>query len=73
MEEETSKKATLIVTISKYSLEKIQKYYNVDAAKVRIVPNGVDPEKFKPFEDPAGSEEAIRIREVSLACFSSAV
>jgi len=52
LEEKTAKKATLIVTISKYSLEKIQKYYNVDAAKVRIVPNGVDPEKFKPSEDP---------------------
>jgi glycogen(starch) synthase len=53
LEEETAKKATLIVTISKYSLEKIQKYYAVDEAKVRIVPNGVDPEKFKPFEDQA--------------------
>ena len=53
LEEETAKNATLIVTISKYSLEKTQKYYAVDEAKVRIVPNGVDPEKFKPFEDQA--------------------
>ncbi len=53
LEEETAKKATVIVTISKYSLEKIQKYYAVDEAKVRIVPNGVDPEKFRPFEDQA--------------------
>ena len=53
LEEETAKKATLIVTISQYSLEKIKQFYNVDAAKVRIVPNGVDPEKFKPFEDQA--------------------
>jgi glycogen(starch) synthase len=53
LEEETAKNATSVVTISKYSLEKIQKYYAVDEAKVRIVPNGVDPEKFKPFEDQA--------------------
>jgi glycogen(starch) synthase len=53
LEEETAKNATLVVTISRYSLEKIQKYYAVDEAKVRIVPNGVDPEKFKPFEDQA--------------------
>jgi len=53
LEEETAKKATLIVTISQYSLEKIKQFYNVDAAKIRIVPNGVDPEKFKPFEDQA--------------------
>ena len=53
LEEETAKNATLIVTISQYSLEKIKQFYNVDEAKVRIVPNGVDPEKFKPFEDQA--------------------
>ena len=53
LEEETAKNATLIVTISKYSLEKIQKYYGIDMTKVRIVPNGVDKEKFKPLEDQA--------------------
>jgi glycogen(starch) synthase len=51
LEAETAKNATLIVTISKYSLEKIQKYYAVDLARVRIVPNGVDPEKFKSITD----------------------
>ena len=51
LEGETAKNATLIVTISKYSLEKIENYYGVDAAKVRIVPNGVDPEKFKPVAE----------------------
>jgi glycogen(starch) synthase len=51
VEEETAKDATLIVTISLYSLEKMKKYYNVDESKVRIVPNGVDPEKFKPLTD----------------------
>ena len=53
LEGETAKNATLIVTISKYSLEKIKNYYDVDEAKVRIVPNGVDVEKFKPIEDQA--------------------
>ncbi|MGD0203918.1 MAG: glycosyltransferase family 4 protein [Candidatus Bathyarchaeia archaeon] len=53
LEEETAKNSTLIVTISQYSLGKIKQFYNVDEAKVRIVPNGVDPEKFKPFEDQA--------------------
>jgi glycogen(starch) synthase len=56
LEGETAKNATLIVTISQYSLEKIKQFYNVDEAKVRIVPNGVDPEKFKPLED----QEAIK-------------
>jgi glycogen(starch) synthase len=56
LEGETAKNATLIVTISKYSLEKIENHYGVDAAKVRIVPNGVDPEKFKPLAD----QEAVK-------------
>jgi glycosyltransferase involved in cell wall biosynthesis len=53
LEAETAKNATLIVTISQYSLRKIKQFYNVDEAKVRIAPNGVDPEKFKPLEDQA--------------------
>jgi len=48
LEEETAKNATIVVTISNYSLEKIQKHYAIDPGKVRIVPNGVDTEKFKP-------------------------
>jgi len=51
LEEETAHDATLIVTISNYSLEKIQKLYHIDKSKVRIVPNGVDVEKFKPAEN----------------------
>ncbi|HLN88468.1 MAG TPA: glycosyltransferase family 4 protein, partial [Candidatus Binatia bacterium] len=39
------------VTISNYSLEKIHKHYGVDPSKVRIVPNGVNIEKFKPTEN----------------------
>jgi glycosyltransferase involved in cell wall biosynthesis len=51
LEEQTAQNATLIVTISNYSLEKLQKYYNIDTSKVRIVPNGVDTEKFKPTNE----------------------
>ena len=51
LEAETARNATSIVTISKYSVEKIQQYYNVDSEKVQIVPNGVDVEIFKPYGD----------------------
>ena len=51
LEGETAKKASIIVTISKYSVEKIQHYYDVDPEKIRIVPNGVDVEVFKPLEN----------------------
>ncbi|MGA2682693.1 MAG: glycosyltransferase family 4 protein [Candidatus Bathyarchaeia archaeon] len=51
LEKETAENATLIVTISNYSVEKIKQFYNADPSKVRIAPNGVDPEKFKPLAD----------------------
>ena len=51
VEAKTAHNATLIVTISKYSLEKMKQFYKVDETKVRIVPNGVDTEKFKPIAD----------------------
>ncbi len=51
LEEETAKNASIVVTISNYSLEKIQKHYGIEQSKVRIVPNGVDIEKFKPMDN----------------------
>ena len=61
IEEYSAKNADLIVTVSKYSLSKIMKLYGVDAAKIRVVPNGVDVAKFK----PARSSEKLR-RKVGL-------
>ena len=50
IEEEAAKNATLVVTVSKYSSKKIVQFYDVDKTKIRIVPNGVDPQKFRPAE-----------------------
>jgi glycosyltransferase involved in cell wall biosynthesis len=50
IEKEAAQKATLIVTVSRYSAEKIVQLYDVDEAKIRIVPNGVDTQRFKPDE-----------------------
>jgi glycosyltransferase involved in cell wall biosynthesis len=50
LEAESAKNATLTVTISKYSSGKIVQFYGVDKAKIRMVPNGVDTQKFKPSE-----------------------
>jgi glycogen synthase len=48
LEEKMAQKAKLIVAVSKYSMGRILESYDVDNSKVRVVPNGVDPEKFKP-------------------------
>lgn len=50
IEEYSAKNADLIVTVSKYSLSKIVELYGVDAAKIRVVPNGVDVKRFKPAQ-----------------------
>ena len=63
-ESETAQNATLIVTISKYSLEKIKQFYKVDETKVRIVPNGVDVEKFKPLPSASSQSAAPTFRVV---------
>jgi glycosyltransferase involved in cell wall biosynthesis len=50
LEAESAQNADLTVTVSKYSLQKIVQLYGVERAKIRIVPNGVDPQRFRPFE-----------------------
>jgi len=51
IEKEAAKKANLIVTVSKYSARKIVQLYGISEKKIRIVPNGVDIQKFKPNPD----------------------
>ena len=50
LEKQAAKQATLIVTVSRYSAQKIVQLYAVDETKIRVVPNGVDLQKFKPSE-----------------------
>jgi glycosyltransferase involved in cell wall biosynthesis len=50
-EKEAAKAATLIVTVSQYSAQKLTQLYDVDEAKIRVVPNGVDTQRFKPTPD----------------------
>ena len=51
IEKDVTRKATVIVTVSQYSAQKIVELYGVDRKRIRIVPNGVDLQKFEPAED----------------------
>lgn len=62
MEKTAAQDATLIVTVSKYSAEKIVQYYDVDRAKIRVASNGVDTQRFR----PAANREKIR-RQIGVA------
>jgi glycosyltransferase involved in cell wall biosynthesis len=59
LESEAAKNATILVTVSQYSAHKIIQLYDVDETKIRIVPNGVDTEKFKPAFDTAEIRQKI--------------
>ncbi len=48
IEKESATDSDLVVTISYYSQRKIIELYGVDPKKIRIVPNGVDPQRFSP-------------------------
>ncbi len=50
-EAETAQKATLIVTISKYSLEKIKQFYNVDEAKFGLFQTELTQKNSSPLPD----------------------
>jgi len=51
IEKETALEADLIVTVSRYSAQRLVQLYGVDETKIRVVPNGVDPQRFKPMND----------------------
>jgi glycosyltransferase involved in cell wall biosynthesis len=61
LEKQTAKKSTLIVTESKYSMNKIMEHYGVDRAKIQVIPNGVDQEKYKPQSEKAVVRAQFRI------------
>ena len=69
LEKKTTKEADFVVTVSKYSFEKLQKHYNVNPSKVRIVPNGVDIEKYRPTEKSAMLKCRFGIKDVYTVLF----
>jgi glycosyltransferase involved in cell wall biosynthesis len=60
-EGESARNADLTVTVSKYSSQKIVQLYGVEKAKIRIVPNGVDLRRFRPFEGCEKIKHAIGV------------
>jgi glycosyltransferase involved in cell wall biosynthesis len=58
VEKKLAEEAELVVTVSSYSLKKIVQHYDVDPQKIRIVPNGVNCSKFRPFK----TQDSVRNR-----------
>jgi glycogen(starch) synthase len=69
IEKESAKNATLIVTVSKYSSKRIVQLYDVNEKKIRIVPNGVDLEKFKAVENSEKVKHKIEVNNKQCVLF----
>ena len=69
IEGESARNASIVVTISKYSRQKIMELYGVDEAKIRIVPNGVDPQRFRPTDDCIGIRERLGAGKMQIVLF----
>jgi len=54
--------AQAVLVLSRYTLGHIERYHpHVDPAKVRIIPSGVDTERFRPPEDKAAVKRSLGI------------
>jgi glycosyltransferase involved in cell wall biosynthesis len=60
IEKEAAKQATIVVTVSRYSASKIVELYGVEENKIKVVPNGVDTQRFKPAKDCEELEKKVR-------------
>jgi len=69
LEMELAQAATLVVTVSNYSLERVVELYGVDLTKIRVVPNGVDPNVFKPIEVADAFRKRLGIKDKHCVLF----
>ncbi|MCW4016154.1 MAG: glycosyltransferase family 4 protein [Candidatus Bathyarchaeota archaeon] len=69
LEKQAARDANLIVTVSRYSAEKIVQLYTVPEKKIRIVPNGVDLQKFKPKKDCESIKDKIGVKGSNVVLF----
>jgi glycosyltransferase involved in cell wall biosynthesis len=69
LEKQAAQKANLIITISKYTKNKIIELYGIKKEKIRIVPNGVDLQRFKPLDNQMKIKNQIGVKNRSCILF----
>jgi glycosyltransferase involved in cell wall biosynthesis len=69
LEGESARNATLVVTVSKYSSERIVQFYGVDKKKIRVVTNGVDTQRFRPAQNSGRIKHRIGINDKQCVLF----
>ena len=69
IEKQAAQQATLVVTVSKYSAQKIVELYEVEETKIRVVPNGVNLERFKPTKESGQAKQVIGVKDEQVVLF----
>lgn len=69
LEKQAAEKANIIITISKYTQNKIIQLYEIEKEKIRIVPNGVDIQKFKPLKNQSTIKRQIGVNNRQCVLF----
>jgi len=69
LEGESARKANLVVAVSNNSAEKAVRLYDVDKAKIRVVPNGVDPDRFKPATGSGAWKRKLKLDNKRIVLF----
>lgn len=69
LEKKAAKKADLVITISKYSKNKIMQLYDIEKEKIKIIPNGVDIQKFRPMDDQKKIKNQMGIQNRTIILF----
>lgn len=69
LEAESARAADIVVAVSHYSAKRAIHLYNLDESRIRVVPNGVDPEKFRPLGDAELFKQTLGLKNKQVVLF----
>jgi glycosyltransferase involved in cell wall biosynthesis len=69
-EERMLERANRIIAVSDFTRRELAQYYKVNAAKIRVIHNGVDTRKFQPATDKHKAKEEVGLNPEDIAILS---
>jgi len=70
VEKAAMRRSQLVVVLSEYTRKKLEETYSLPAEKTKIIPGGVDLNRFKPSQDKASARRRLAFPESSLIFFT---
>jgi glycosyltransferase involved in cell wall biosynthesis len=69
LEGESARNANLVVAVSNYAAARAAQLYDLEKRKIRVVPNGVDPARFKPTADNQNLKKQLGLGNSQIVLF----